>query len=276
MTGVGVPLLGTDFLVWGIPPLTLVWIPAHTDPHVLSRPLGQHQGLDSDHVWLNAQADKIAGRTAQEGQVLTTRRLDTLAFATMRQSVWLQRLYKMFPTKDCLVEHRDVESEPESVPPPPVPHVVAVPNPAPLPDVHPRKWANPSHVWGRVQHFFNGAMWEPHPEALTSLLEVALVFYLRERWLPSTADEACTACSLLRWFKATFRIVLKHGPVPAPARWDPQFRKKRGVSFPKGTLRGASLVLSPRECEFIASACARCARQGFTDQDWSFSVPGLG
>ena len=103
------------------------------------------------------------------------------------------------------------------------------------------------------------------PQALTSLLEVALVFYLCERWLASTADEACTACSLLWLFKATFLIVLKHGPVPAPARWDPQFRKKRGVSFP-------SLVLSPRECEFIASACARCARQGFTDQDWSFSL----
>ena len=246
-------------------PFQAVWIPSHLFEHLpeeyITESMARSKGTEVRHIMGNRFADRFAKDHALECTSVHPKDESMLKKSIIQRQDWLANLNMQVAVLqkqdlDMKMEARlEAEAESENVyslfphwewdltadsfPWKPGVSVLSVP----LHD----KWKERGPSWRVLGSFFDNLQWRLHGSALTSYVELAVLFYLRGFLLPEHDPEQNTFRDLtgeIRQFVAHIRLV---SDAIVPGVHNRHRNKSIGKSLPNGTIDGAEVYFTKAE-----------------------------
>ena len=270
-------------------PFVVSWIPSHLYEHLpecfITQAMANAKKTEVRHIIGNRFADKFAKEHAVQATSVHPSDEQMLKQSIVRRQDWLTmlnleiaalqksdqeskqeaRLAEEEASEDVFALFPHWEWEPQVQQFPWTPTFVF------LPDKFPPQWASKSNDWKILGSFFACQQWRLAEDAVTSYVELAVLFHLQGFRLPSQDTSLHTFRDLtaeIRQFVASIRV--DSGISFVPGCHNRHRNKSIGKSLPNGTIDGAEIFISRENKIRFARILAGVSTARL--QAWAFSL----
>ena len=270
-------------------PFVVSWIPSHLYEHLpecfITQAMADAKKTEVRHIIGNRFADKFAKEHAVQATSVHPSDEQMLKQSIIRRQDWLTmlnleiaalqksdqeskqeaRLAEEEASEDVFALFPHWEWEPQVQQFPWTPTFVF------LPDKFPPQWASKSNDWKILGSFFACQQWRLAEDAVTSYVELAVLFHLQGFRLPSQDTSLHTFRDLtaeIRQFVASIRV--DSGISFVPGCHNRHRNKSIGKSLPNGTIDGAEIFISRENKIRFARILAGVSTARL--QAWAFSL----
>lgn len=246
-------------------PFQVCWIPSHLFEHLpevyITDAMASSKGTEVHHIMCNRFADCFAKSHALHATSIHPLDEQLLKRSIVQRQDWLTNLNRLIALlqrqdQDLKLEARlEAEAESENMfalfprwdwgpkgadfPWRPQTSIALLP----LHDL----WKDRASSWNMLASFFDQLQWRTHATALTSYVELAVLFYLKGFLLPEHDPDQQTFRDLTAEIRQFIAHVRTQSDDAIPGKQNRHRNKSVGRSLPNGTIDGAEVFFSKPE-----------------------------
>lgn len=142
----------------------------------------------------------------------------------------------------------------------------------------PSFWAYGDQWWRKTVFFWNQLQWRIHPEAQTSVAELAFLFWIKTRTMPPDTEtrETASFSTIMRWVRYWVRINMSpQRIIPAEVVFYPRKCLRLNQPFAWGLFQGGRPFLERHEMILLSRFVFGLPNHGSNAVDWDCGVSCL-